>query len=384
MNVTKIFNSLRQGILPPPYEIPEPLLKLAVSAINARGKISTLTSVERLFCSIFHKEPDRIPVTPILGSAARQINGISFPDMSLNGEKAAEVFYSGFDFVGGDFVQLMLDLSVEAADFGQQMNYPENSTPRPDYRSPVIREIDDYKKLKPVRLSEAVRMQEFLKLCEIMVKKVGFRGIVGGFVFGPAGVLSMLRGAENFFKDCLLHPKEVIAASETVTGVLLEYVEAQCEKGIPAVVIDTLYASASALPKKVWEEIEGPFVKQLSRAIKKKGCMVGIHNCGHKPYVDVQLKWMEPEVISIACIPDDCGSLKELKEKYGDRTTVVGCIPTQLLITGTPMEVMDECRRQIDVLAKGGGFVLAPGCEYPPNIPLTNAFAIVEAAKKYG
>jgi uroporphyrinogen decarboxylase len=45
---------------------------------------------------------------------------------------------------------------------------------------------------------------------------------------------------------------------------------------------------------------------------------------------------------------------------------------------------MDECRRQIDVLAKGGGFVLAPGCEYPPNIPLTNAFAIVEAAKKYG
>jgi uroporphyrinogen decarboxylase len=45
---------------------------------------------------------------------------------------------------------------------------------------------------------------------------------------------------------------------------------------------------------------------------------------------------------------------------------------------------MDECRRQIDVLAKDGGYILAPGCEYPPNIPLTNAFAMVKAAEMYG
>ena len=45
---------------------------------------------------------------------------------------------------------------------------------------------------------------------------------------------------------------------------------------------------------------------------------------------------------------------------------------------------MDECRRQIDILGKDGGYILAPGCEYPPNIPLTNAFAMIEAAKRFG
>jgi uroporphyrinogen decarboxylase len=45
--------------------------------------------------------------------------------------------------------------------------------------------------------------------------------------------------------------------------------------------------------------------------------------------------------------------------------------------------VMEECRRQIDDLAPGGGYILAPGCEYPPNIPLTNAIALVNAAEKY-
>jgi uroporphyrinogen decarboxylase len=384
MNIGKIFNALRQGIVPPPNEVPAPILKFAASAISMRGKISNLTSVERTFSALFHHEPDHVPVTPLLCSAARQIQGISFPDLSLDGEKAAEVFYSGWDFVGGDLIVLMLDLSVEAADFGQAMEYPGMTTARPDYSRPVIKNRDGYRKLKPVKLSEARRMQEFLTLCRIMVKRVGFRGLVGGFVFGPAGILSMLRGAENFFKDCLLYPDEVRKACETVTGVLIEYVEAQCDTGVPAIAIDTLYASASGLPKKVWENIEGPFARDISNAIKGKGCMVGIHNCGHSPFADVQLKWTEPDVLSIAHLPDDCRDIVELKEKYGRDVTIIGYIPTQLLIHGTPGEVMDECRRQIDVLGKGGGYIMAPGCEYPPNIPLTNAFAMMEAARRYG
>jgi uroporphyrinogen decarboxylase len=384
MNIGRIIASLREGIIPPPFEVPMWVLKFAASAMSLRGKVSDLSSLERTFAALFHKEPDRVPMTPLLCSAARQINGLTFPDMSLDGEKAAEVFYSGFDLVGGDFIELMLDLSVEAADFGQKMVYPEDTTARPDYGKPVIRDKDDYRKIKPVKVSEAPRMKEFLKLCRLIVRRVGFRGIVGGFVFGPAGVLSMMRGAENFLKDCLLYPKEVRQACEIVTEVLIEYAIAQCDVGIPAVAIDTLYASASGLSKKVWEEIEGPFVKELSMAIKKKGHMVGVHNCGHKPYLDAQLKWMEPEVFSFAHLPDDCRSAAELKEKYGESTTLVGYISTHLLVNGTPMEVMDECRRQIDVLAKGGGFILAPGCEYPPNIPLTNAFAMVEAAKRFG
>lgn len=384
MNVKRIFDSLREGIIPPPYEVPAWVLKFAASVMSTRGKVFDLSSVERTFAALYHKEPDHVPVTPLLCSAARQINGFTFPDMSLDGKKAADVFYAGFDLVGGDFIELMLDLSVEAADFGQKMVYPEDTTARPDYDTPVIRDIDDYKKIKPFNISEAPRMKEFLTLCKNIVRRVGFGGVVGGFVFGPAGVLSMMRGAENFLKDCLLYPKEVTHACEIVTEVLIEYALAQCDVGIPAVAIDTLYASVSGLPKKVWEDIEGPFVKELSTAIKKKGHMVGVHNCGHKPYADVQLKWMQPEVFSFAHLPDDCRSPGELKEKYGDGTALVGYISTHLLVNGSPMEVMDECKRQIDVMAKGGGFILAPGCEYPPNIPLTNAFVMVEAAKRFG
>ncbi|MEW6077347.1 MAG: uroporphyrinogen decarboxylase family protein [Thermodesulfobacteriota bacterium] len=384
MNWRIILQHIRDRKVPPMGLVPEPMLNLLASMAGLRGRFQELSNLERMLITLCHKEPDRVPVTPILCSGARQISGITFPDFALDAEKAARVYLDGFEFVGGDAVVLLLDLSVEAADFGQAMVYPERSTPQPDYNRPMLTGHEDYRKVKPVRLSDARRMSEFVKLCRIMVEKVGWRSIVSGFVFGPLGVLNMMRGAEHLFKDCLLYPNDVKAACETITGVLIEYVQAQCAAGVPAVAIDTLFASRSALPKDVWEDIEGPFAREISRAIKATGHLVGIHNCGDAPYFDAQIRSMEPEFISFGRLPDDCQTPQEMKQKYGDQTTLLGYVPTALLVHGTPKEVMDEAKRQIDVLAPGGGFILAPECEYPPNIPLTNAFALIKAAKTYG
>ena len=38
----------------------------------------------------------------------------------------------------------------------------------------------------------------------------------------------------------------------------------------------------------------------------------------------------------------------------------------------------------ITTFAKGGGFILATGCEYPANLDLAHARTIVNMAKTYG
>ncbi len=383
MNILKAIKTLIEGRVPLMGEIPDSLLDIVATATSIRGKFSRLSSLERVITTIRHKEPDRPPVMTLLGGAARQITGISFPEYSQDAEKAAEVFMSGFDLIGGDIIILMWDLSVEAADFGQKVIFPENSTPYRDYSDPLIKDVEDYTRLRPVSVSETRRMKEFVKLCEIMVKRAGLRALVSGFTFGPLGVLSMMRGVENLFKDCIHYPEKVIKACEAITETLLEYVQLQCDTGLPAIAIDTLYASWNGLPKHLWEAIEGPFVREMSRLIKRNGLVMGFHNCGHGFYMDSQIKFMEPDVVSFAFLPDDCKTEGELKEKYGDKITLLGYIPTQLLAHGTPKEVMDESVRQVEVFGKDGGFILAPGCEYPPNIPLTNAFAMVKAVERY-
>ncbi len=207
---------------------------------------------------------------------------------------------------------------------------------------------------------------------------------MSGFCFGPLGVLCMMRGAEHLFRDCVLYTNDVKAALETITEVLAEYVDALCGTGVLAVTLDTLFASHNGLSRELWEDIEGPFVREVSKAIHARGCLVGVHNCGDGIYFDSQIRFMEPEIISYAHLPEDCRDNRELKRRYGGQVVLMGSVDTALLARGTPYEVMEQCRRLMDDLADGGGFILAPGCEYPPNIPLENAWAMVRAARTYG
>ena len=324
-----------------------------------------------------------VPYGLVLCGAARRLAGVTYREFATNPVATAESYLCAYETYGGSILA-WTDLSIEAADFGQKMIYPEESTPHPDYSNPLIRDISDYRKLKKIDVQQAKRMQGVLETIRLVNTSNRFEGgTITSLCLAPLAVLSMMRGAQHLLRDCFLYPKEVMAGMEIVTEVLVTYVEAMADAGLMTVALDTLLASWSGLSKKMWEEIEGPFVRELANAIRRKHRMVFIHNCGDGPYFDSQIKLMEPVAISFAQLPDDCKNRKELKEKYGSRVILVGHIDTPVLSWGTPEDVKAECRMILEDLAPGGNFVLAPGCEFPPNGPFENAEAIIEAAREY-
>ncbi|MDY6903377.1 MAG: uroporphyrinogen decarboxylase family protein [Thermodesulfobacteriota bacterium] len=383
MQLRPVIRSIMNRQIPQAGYFPESLLDAAAAVSSFRGKFSRLTSVERILTTLRHKEPDRVPVTPLANAVGRRIKGIPFPEYSTVAEKTADALSASIEFVGGDLLVLLIDLSVEAADFGQETIYPEQSTAHPNYLNPVIRHVDDYLNIKPIDFSKASRMNEIVKLCRLMNQRIGSRIPVSGFLFGPLEILLMMRGAKDFYKDCRNYPGHVKKACEAITETLLEFAQAQCDTGVLGITIDTLLASWNALPKDVWTALEGDFTGEIARCVRRNGQVVGIHNCGHALYFDAQIDAMAPDFISFAELPDDCKTPAEMKERYGDRVTFVGFVRTQTLVNGTPQQVMDECKQQIEVLARDGGYILAPGCEYPPNLSLENAFALVKAAELY-
>ena len=60
MNPMKILETLLQGRMPPLSEIPEPLLNAVASFSSMRGRLTSLSSVERVVTSFCHKQPDRV------------------------------------------------------------------------------------------------------------------------------------------------------------------------------------------------------------------------------------------------------------------------------------------------------------------------------------
>ena len=343
-----------------------------------------MNSLERVATILSHKEADRVPVYPILSGVTRHLVGASYKEWATNAEICAEALIKSVEEVGVDCIVTLTDLSVEAADFGQEVIFPENEAAHPNFENNMLKDLGDYINIERINPRETPRMSEHIKLCKILADRKGHDTPIVAFVFGPLGILSMLRGQEDLYMDLYDDEDLVIEAVEKITDVLIEYCDALIETGIHAIMVDTLFASQTIMSKDMWKQFEGGAVKRLSDHIHGKGCMVMIHNCGGGIYFDAQIEAMNPEAISYWHVPADCKDMMEVKEKYGSKTTLIGYVAPTTLPRVSTEEVIAECKKQIDELAKDGGFILATGCEYPANLSLDHAKTMVQVAKTYG
>lgn len=351
-------------------------------------KTEEMTGLERVGTTLSFKEPDRVPCAPLLCGATHRFAGITYAEWSqgTNIDAMVQGHVDALDMVGHDGVVMLLDLSVEAQAFGCEVIFPEFDTAHPNYDDNFIKNPKvDYKKVQKVNPRKAQRMKAVIDLTSGLSKEIGKTHAIVGFVYGSLGTLSMMRGPENFFQDLIEYPDEVKATLELMDEVLVEYAIAQVEAGAHSVCYDNLYASQSILGKELWEKFEGQSVKKVTDAIRNAGAIVSFHNCGNGIYFDMTEKWGHPTAISHAYVADDVDSWEEHKAKWGSKIATIGWVPPgPVAMLGTPEEIEEECKAEIEIFAKGGGYILATGCEFGPNAPLRNAKRMVEAAKKYG
>jgi uroporphyrinogen decarboxylase len=78
-------------------------------------------------------------------------------------------------------------------------------------------------------------------------------------------------------------------------------------------------------------------------------------------------------------------NLAGLKKRYGENIVFCGAIDTQrVLPSGTPEQVREEVRRVIEVMAPGGGYMLAAVHTVTDDVPPDNILAMVDAAVEFG
>lgn len=343
-----------------------------------------MNSMERVVTALQHKEPDRVPVYPILSGITRKLVGASYKDWSTDADICANALIKAADEFEQDCIVTLIDLSVECDAWGQKLIYPENEAAHPDYSDSVIKDLEDYKKIKKVDYRNSERMMMHIEVLKKLVEKKGGQLPIVAFVFGPLGVLSMLRNQQEMYMDIYDDPEAVHNAAYEINETLKEYCAAIVDTGVNAIMFDTLFASGAIMSKKMWLEMEGDLVKELAEVVHDKNCLVMVHNCGNKIYFDAQIETMHPCAISFLYPPDDCKDFKECKEKYGKDITLIGCVTPAMAVIGTDEEWDKACRDQIDIFKKNGGYMLATGCEYPANASFDRARRMINIAKEYG
>jgi len=345
-----------------------------------------LTSLERVSLTLQRKEVDRIAAVPLVCGASYRVLGTRYDKWSTDAEIATKSLLAAQELIGQDAFLLLVDLSVEAADFGQELLYPKYSTAYPDFNNQLINTTDEYNKVKKINPRETKRMKQVIDIIKGLSKAKGNEVAILGFIYGPLGVLSQMRGHKNLFTDLIRHPQEVLAAVDVITDVLVEYAKAQVEAGAHSVCIDPLYSSSTVLSSKTWEKFEGPYLKRIADAIREAGAAVSIHNCGDGVYFEEVIKWSNPIAISVAHPAHGSKTWEEHAKTWGKKVITIGYSdPATTGLTMSTDDVLEDCKSQIDLFKKNdAGFILSTGCEFPPNGNLLSAAAMVEASRRYG
>jgi uroporphyrinogen-III decarboxylase len=75
--------------------------------------------------------------------------------------------------------------------------------------------------------------------------------------------------------------------------------------------------------------------------------------------------------------------MSQAKKILGKKCCIQGNVPSSMIVTGSPQEVKEYCRKLIEGCGKGGGFILASG-SVADNPKLENLQAMMAAIREYG
>jgi len=202
---------------------------------------------------------------------------------------------------------------------------------------------------------------------------------------------TFLRRIDNFLMDLVLCPDEV----ERLLDALMEIHMATLSKVCQAVgdVVDVIrfgddlgMDSGPFMPPEIYRNLFKPRHKMLCEYVKKNSSMkTFLHSCGSIYKLIPDLIEAGYDIINPVQISSNDMDPVRLKKEFGKDITFWGggCDTRNILNKGTPEQVKDHVRRNIEALAPGGGFVFNTVHNIMPDAPPENIVAMFEAVDEY-
>jgi len=130
-----------------------------------------------------------------------------------------------------------------------------------------------------------------------------------------------------------------------------------------------------------------PTIREITRLCKQAGRPTMFHACGKSRYaVEAFAKETDLDCFNpLEKPPMGDIELAEARAIAGKKMALMGNLhTTDIMLRGTPADVIRESRKAIDDAGKDGGFILSTGDQCGRDTPDENIFAMIEVAKTYG
>lgn len=391
------------------------------------------------------KKPDRVPFLPVFTFFAAKYSDISFQQIMYDYDKLAEVTKRVIidfepDMYMNPFALVAVGPLMEMLDF-RQLQWPghgvspyhsyqfvENEYMRADEYDAFLYDPTDYilrthlpricgnlKSLETlpsmlglcyVRLvtatavlgeeevaeavklllkagAEANRMRSKSILFSKEMSSLGFPSQFGAMTYAPFDYVGdFFRGTKGMLIDMYRNPDKIMAITEKVLPALIRSAVLLSKKsGVSRIFIPLHKGAYGFMSLDQFKKFYWPTLRQLMLALIDEG----LTPCPlfEGEYTDrLEIISDIPEGKAIYAFENT--DIFRAKEILREKVCIRGNVPAALLCTGSPQDVKEYCRKLIDIVGNGGGFIMDGGIGIPDEARLENVRAMAEFTREYG
>ena len=218
--------------------------------------------------------------------------------------------------------------------------------------------------------------------------------VLKGYCAGLVEMAERMRGMENFLCDLLIDPTGAVRLMRKVLELKLAFWDmALAELGDVVDVVmeadDYGTQDSQLVPPKTFRELVKPLLAELMAFLRGRlgaDQFVLFHSCGNVRELIPDFIEMGIDILNPVHITATGMEPVALKRDFGnDIVFWGGGVDTQgVLPRGTPDQVRDDVRRNIEALAPGGGYVFNTVHNIQADVPPDNLVAMRDALREFG
>lgn len=213
------------------------------------------------------------------------------------------------------------------------------------------------------------------------IKAKGFPQAYAGFSWAPFDIIGdTLRGTRGIMMDIIRHPDKLLAAVDKATQMTIDYGAGAAGADMPICWIWLHKGSEGFMSDAQFKKFYWPSLKKAIEALVDKGVIPLIYCEGNDTARLEYFAEVPPGKVIFHFAQMDMARAKDVLKGIA---CFSGNLPNRLMLTGTPDDVRDYCKKLIDTCGKDGGYIMDTSALLDEAKP-ENLKAMIDFTKEYG
>ncbi len=213
------------------------------------------------------------------------------------------------------------------------------------------------------------------------MKAKGTPQLYASFSWPPFDIIGdTLRGTKEVLMDMRRRPDKLLEALEVATRIFVEYGSAAAGAELPYCWIWMHKGTRDFMSDEQFKTFYWPFLRQGMLALIDQGIIPVVY-C--EADVESRLEHFADVPPGKVIYHVSSTDMVKAKAVLGDVAAIAGNVPNVMLLSGTPRDIRDYCKKLIDTAGKDGGFIMDAAVMLDEANP-ENLKAMIDFTKEYG